>query len=99
MNVEDKEPINEIVHALIVAISKGNVGVVNVLCQIVRKDPMFLNPLGIAMELTESPSFGIWLVYKDICKFDVEKTMQTLREWFENSIVPLDKWCESKGVR
>jgi len=84
---------------LILTVAQGNVGVVNALIKIIEKDPIFINPLAIAMALTNSKSFGIWLVYKDMCKYDVEKTMETLRSWFDNSTIPLEKWLEARGIQ
>lgn len=83
----------------VVRIAKGNIGVLTVLIEIAKKDPIFLNPLEIAMSLTNSESYGIWLVCKDICKNDIEETMRTLRSWFDNSTIPLEKWLEQKGIR
>jgi len=97
--MENKEQSLTPLQSIILTIAQGNVGVVNVLAQIFEKDPIFLNPLGIAIVLTKSKSYGIWLVYKDMCKNDIDKTMKVLREWFENSTKPLEEWCENLGVR
>ena len=84
---------------VLMSIAQGNVGVVQVLIKIIEKDPIFINPLGIAILLTKSKSYAIWLVYKNMCNYDIDKTMKVLREWFDNSTKPLEEWCENLGVR
>lgn len=84
---------------VLMSIAQGNVGVVQVLIKIIEKDPIFINPLGIAILLTKSKSYAIWLVYKNMCNHDIDKTMKVLREWFDNSTKPLEEWCENLGVR
>ena len=81
---------------LIVRISQGNPGAATVLLEIAKTDPIFLNPLGIAMELTRSKGYGLWMVYKDLCKHDTEATKAVLREWFGSSCLPLEQWLEEK---
>jgi hypothetical protein len=84
---------------LVVNIAQGNIGVLKVLVEIGRTDPVFLNPLGISIILTKSKSYGIWQVYKDICDFDIEKTKKILRDWFENSVESLEEWLENTNKR
>lgn len=81
---------------LIVSLSQGNPGAAAVLLEIALTDPMFLNPLGIAMELTGSKGYALWMVYKDRCKYDIEATKVVLREWFDSSCLPLEQWLEEK---
>ena len=79
----------------IVLISKGNPGVATALIKIAESDAVFLNPLGIAMELTNSKSYAIWTVYKEISNYDISKTKLILEQWFDNSIEPLELWIKN----
>ena len=80
----------------ITRLSQGNPGAATVLLEIASTDPMFLNPLGVAMELTGSKGYALWMVYKDRCKHDIEATKAVLREWFDSSCLPLEQWLEGK---
>jgi hypothetical protein len=83
----------------IMDISKGNIGVLQVLIEIAKDDVIFLNKLWLAIFLTDSEGYGIWLVYKDMCKHDIEKTKVALEEWFDNSSQPLESYLEQRGIR
>lgn len=79
---------------LIIIIGKGNIGCINVLVEIAKSDSVFLNPLAIAMELTNSKSCAIWEIYKDICHCDIQKTKKVLKNWFNYSTDPLEVWLK-----
>jgi hypothetical protein len=96
MNPEDEKQI--LIESLVV-LAQGNIGALQCLMEILKSDPIFLNPLSIALILTKSKSYALWLVYRDICKRDVESTKNILRDWFDNSTEPLEKWLEVKGER
>lgn len=51
---------------IITSISQGNIGVITFLCEIAKEDPSFLNRLYFAIESTNSKSYAIWIVYKDL---------------------------------
>jgi hypothetical protein len=80
-------------------VAQGNPGAFNVLGKIMETDAKFLNPLCIALLLTQSKSYGLWVVFKDMCKFDIQKTMATLKDWYDHSTEPLELWCEAKGFK
>lgn len=81
----------------VVRLCQGNPGAIRVLMSISSIEPMFMNPLTIALDLTGSKSYGLWVVYKDMCGFDIQKTMDTLKRWFDGSVKPLELWCEEQG--
>ena len=65
----------------IAAISNGNPGVMSMLIEIHKVKPNLLNPLNVMMDLTRSDSSLLWIVYKDICNHDADKTITYLKEW------------------
>jgi hypothetical protein len=83
---------------IVARLSQGNPGALNVLISIAQVDPMLLNPLGLALELTGSKSWGLWFVFKDICGNDLTKTIKYLHDWYTTSVEPLHEYC-MKGAR
>lgn len=79
-------------------LAQGNIGALTCLMEIFKSDPVFINPLGIAISLTNTESSSLWIVYKDICKFDIEKTKKLLSEWFDNSTLPLQEWLDKMAL-
>jgi len=59
--------------------SEGNPGAVNVLCMLIKDDPMgFMDILNLDdMNMRGSQ---IWVAYKDHCKSDIEKLRTCLRD-------------------
>ena len=91
MKKESENALYNILPAL-----KGNPGALQVVMKIAETDPMFLNPLGIAIFMTRTNASAIWIVYKNICDQNIDKTKTILSDWFENSILNLEEWCKSK---
>ncbi len=85
----DADPICKITE-----MANGNPGVVEVLAKIATIDVNFLNPLKIMMDLTDSNHTLLWIVYKDICEFDIDKTMDYLKTWFSNHHVNLNDYIK-----
>jgi hypothetical protein len=77
-------------------IAQGNPGALRVLLKFAKEDPMFLNPLGVAMILTNSESWGLWYIYKDIAGYDLEKTKKVLRSWFDGSADSLQAYIKQE---
>lgn len=75
--------------------SEGNPGAAMVLSDIAVNDPEFSNTLLTAIEQTSTRSLYLWVVYKDICKYDIEKTMEYLKGWFTTSTQSLDLYVGS----
>ena len=80
----------------ILILSNGNPGVSNVLLEILKINPVFLNHLSIALQLTNSNTSYLWVIYKNVCNKDINKTMKTLSEWFDNSTETLEDWLNLK---
>lgn len=78
----------------IASLSQGNPGSLTVLMKIIETDPMFLNPLGIALILTKTNSCALWQVYKDKCDYDVYRTKTYLKTWFDHSTTSLNDYLE-----
>lgn len=77
---------------LMVKTCNGNPGALTVLANIYKKFGAEINPLCIAMIMTKSQGCALWIVYKDLCNYDTEKTNILLRDWYNNSTASLNDW-------
>lgn len=84
---------------LLAEISQGNPGALSVIVQLLKFEEFEIAPFCIAMKLTNSKSYALWLVYKDMSKGDINKTHAELKKWWETSAKPLEVWCAEKGFR
>lgn len=75
--------------------SGGNPGAAMVLSDIAVNDPEFSNTLLTAIEQTSTRSLYLWVVYKDLCKYDIEKTIEYLKKWVTTSTQSLDLYVGS----
>lgn len=85
----------------LIACSKGNPGALKVLISLLEKDypDHFMMHLFLALRLTDTPASNLWVVYKDLSDFDLDKTKDMLTEWFNSSAEPLGVWLKRmKGV-
>lgn len=78
----------------ILQIADGNPGVGKVLAEIAKKDESRINPIHAAILITKSDSTLIWIVYKDICDYDIDKTISYLVNWYTNSSIDLNKYIK-----
>lgn len=81
----------------LIPFAKGDIDIVTVLFEIHKSEPMFLNPLGIALILTDSNFKTLLIVYNDICKGNIFETKRILSNWFDNSIQPLAVWIKDNN--
>ena len=83
----------------LIKLCQGNPGALNVLIELHKAyGDQFFIPLAIALELTQTKAPNIWIVFKDICNHDLEKTRDYLKDWFEHSSGSLGAWLREKGV-
>lgn len=81
----------------IIEMSNGNPGVVRVLSEISKQNAAILNPLHIMIKLTKTKSSLLWIVYKDICEFDINKTIKYLEDWYSNTSVNLNEYIKTNN--
>lgn len=83
---------------IVVALSEGNPGAINVLMEIVLNNPRIdpddtFGPLGPLFELDNLDCYGsrIWMLYKDVCKHNLVEMLAVLRAiqlgFVENTVV------------
>lgn len=73
----------------------GNPGAVRVLIELHNHyGEQITTPLCIAIPMTKSESWALWVVYKDICKYDLKNTRDYLKLWYSESVEPLHKFIE-----
>lgn len=77
---------NDSLQTVVIKMSKGNPGAVNVIMEILTEgekiDPkMMFGGLGFILIMDSLNIYGekIWMLFKDVCKQDLEKTLHLLR--------------------
>lgn len=73
----------------IIKIAGGNPGALSVAQQIAEKDTISFEKLYMMTLLKNPKSYMLWVVYKDICKEDINKTIQYLNGWHSNATATL----------
>ena len=90
--------MHSVVLELVKDLSGGNPGALKVLVELIKDDDeSFFNPFVIAFKMTKSKPYAIWLAYKK-CEFNLKDTKTFLRDWYSNSVEPLEIWLENKGT-
>ena len=87
--------MNEELKAMIISVCQGNPGAANTLGELFQlKGDRLITPLCIAMLMTKSKSYALWMVRKDLSDHDIEKTADFLKTWYDSSTIPLEKYIE-----
>ena len=82
---------------IIIKACQGNPGALKVLLALNVDHQSVLVNLTNAMDLTKSESWGIWVVFKDVCSGDLDKTVDYLKRWYRTSVLPLQDYLKEKG--
>lgn len=92
--------LEEGIREVLIKVSQGNPGALKVLCALLEAYPAeFTARLHMALELTGTKASNLWVVYKDLCKYDLDATKLMLEDWFNHSTQSLGLWLRAvKGV-
>jgi hypothetical protein len=92
--------LEEAIRETIVKVGQRNPGAMKVLSALLEAYPGdFCARLFIALELTQTKPSNLWVVFKDLCKYDLEATKVMLEDWFDHSSVSLGHWLRAvKGI-
>ena len=78
-------------------LADGNIGVASVLKGILDKDYLFIEMLSYVMNQTHSEPSLIWVVYKDICDHDIDKTIEYLKKWNITKMINLNDYIKKNN--
>lgn len=85
MNKNTRLELNDSMFSACAKLSEGNPGALTVLCRVMEIgndiDPIGMGAFGFILMLDSFAIYGprIWMLYKDVCKEDVIKTMAVVR--------------------
>lgn len=77
--------------------SQGNPGALEVMIMLSKANPIFFSMLYNAMADTDSQASGLWLLYKDVHNYDLDKLHVDLVHWVTNkNRKPLEDYAMNK---